>query len=398
MASVYRQSERSKNWVARFKGPDGRWTSRSTGLADRASAMKLAFLWEGTLTNDAMADATAARIDQVVRSIYEGVTGSKVEQAPTAVYLRAWADRVGKLKSASTAERYGQVADEFVDFLGEKRAAGNLSSVRHLDVQHFIDAQLQAGKSAGTAAMSVKILRIPFNVAMRQGLITRNPCAAVELPDETSLTREAFSADQVSALLKVADGEWRTVILLGAYAGMRLGDAVSLTWSNVDLANELITFVPQKTSRGKRRKELVLPIHPTLLEHLAKLPGADRGPSNLLTPGLAGEGIGGRSGLSRSFLLLMAKAGFTLDAVHRKPDGEEGGVGRKFRSLTFHSLRHTFNSLLANAGVDQEVRQKLTGHASAAMNARYTHLELKTMRAAISKLPTWGGTGGDLRA
>ncbi len=389
MASVYRQSARSRKWVARFKGPDGVWTARSTGLTDRAAALKLAFLWEGNLTDDAMADQTAARIDQVVRSIYEGVTGAKIEKAPTAVYLRAWADRVGKLKSASTAERYGQVADEFIAFLGEKRAAGNLSTVRHADVQRFIDAQLTAGKSAGTAAMSVKILRIPFNVAMRQGLITRNPCAAIELPDETSLTREAFTWEQVGALLGAANGEWVTAIMLGAYAGMRLGDAVSLVWSNIDLVNEVITFVPQKTSRGKRRKELTLPIHPTLLKHLTSLPGADRGPADLLTPGLAEETAGGRSGLSKKFIELMVKARITVEAVNRKPAGENGGVGRKFRSLTFHSLRHTFNSLLANSGVDQEVRQKLTGHASAAMNDKYTHLEIKTMREAISKLPTW---------
>ena len=85
----------------------------------------------------------------------------------------------------------------------------------------------------------------------------------------------------------------------------------------------------------------------------------------------------------------MAAAKIDANVTNRFAAGEEPGVGRKFRSLTFHSLRHTFNSVLANAGVDQEVRQQLTGHASAAMNRRYTHLELKTMRAAISKLPIW---------
>src|SRR5882672_4725589 len=101
MASVYRQSTRSRKWVARFKSPEGNWTARSTGLTDRAAALKLAFLWEGNLTDEAMADPTAARIDNVVRSIYEGVTGSKIEKAPTAVFLHEWAGRVGKLKSTS---------------------------------------------------------------------------------------------------------------------------------------------------------------------------------------------------------------------------------------------------------------------------------------------------------
>jgi integrase len=50
-------------------------------------------------------------------------------------------------------------------------------------------------------------------------------------------------------------------------------------------------------------------------------------------------------------------------------------------------LRHSFNSALVNADVSQEIRQKLTGHASAAMNEVYTHRELEPLRKAIAKLP-----------
>jgi len=61
--------------------------------------------------------------------------------------------------------------------------------------------------------------------------------------------------------------------------------------------------------------------------------------------------------------------------------------GRTLSSLSFHSLRHSFNSALANAGVSQEIRQKLTGHTSAEMNTIYTHHELAPLRAAVEKLP-----------
>jgi integrase len=61
--------------------------------------------------------------------------------------------------------------------------------------------------------------------------------------------------------------------------------------------------------------------------------------------------------------------------------------GRANNSLSFHSLRHSFNSAMANAGVSQEIRQKLTGHVSAEVNAHYTHHELEPLRAAISVLP-----------
>jgi hypothetical protein len=45
---------------------------------------------------------------------------------------------------------------------------------------------------------------------------------------------------------------------------------------------------------------------------------------------------------------------------------------------------------MANAGVSQEIRRKLTGHASAQMNAQYTHHELESLRAAVSVIPSIG--------
>jgi site-specific recombinase XerD len=66
---------------------------------------------------------------------------------------------------------------------------------------------------------------------------------------------------------------------------------------------------------------------------------------------------------------------------------EGNGEGRKQWSLSFHSLRHSFNSALANAGVDVEVRQELTGHASAEQNESYTHRHIESLRKAVMKVP-----------
>jgi len=60
--------------------------------------------------------------------------------------------------------------------------------------------------------------------------------------------------------------------------------------------------------------------------------------------------------------------------------------GRTLSNLSFHSFRYSFNSALANAGVSQEIWQKLTGHASAEKNAIYAHHEL-ALRAPVEKLP-----------
>ena len=64
-------------------------------------------------------------------------------------------------------------------------------------------------------------------------------------------------------------------------------------------------------------------------------------------------------------------------------------VGKTARTLarrSFHSLRHTYNTELANAEVPQEIRRKLVGHASDGVNDIYTHLDVEVFRGAIDKL------------
>jgi site-specific recombinase XerD len=76
----------------------------------------------------------------------------------------------------------------------------------------------------------------------------------------------------------------------------------------------------------------------------------------------------------------MRRAGIGTEAVHT-------GGQRNLSRLSFHSLRVSFNSTLHNKGVDQELRRKLTGHKSNAVNDRYTQTELQTLRDAVNKLP-----------
>jgi integrase len=225
--------------------------------------------------------------------------------------------------------------------------------------------------------VDLKTLNAPFALAMRQGLVLSNPVPAADAPRAEKESREPFTWEQVGKLVKCAKGDWKTAILLGAFTGQRLGDCVSITWDAVDMDKHLLRFRPQKTRHKKR--DLVLPLHPDLEQHLMDLP-AKKG--ELLCPALSKTKIGGRSGLSRQFHGIMKAAKIEKQTI------EAGGdEGRTFNKLSFHSLRHTYVSELANAGIAPDVRKLLSGHSDDRSHAVYTHTQIDTLRAAVKKLP-----------
>jgi integrase len=133
---------------------------------------------------------------------------------------------------------------------------------------------------------------------------------------------------------------------------------------------------------GKTKQRIKLPMHEALHEFMLELQAPDTGKA-FLFPTLAGKNTGGKSGLSMAFKRIMDKARVQGEVVRERP----GKKGRSVNSLSFHSFRHTLTSIMANAGVPVEVRQKFTGHASPEMNQPYTHHEIATLRAAVEKLP-----------
>ena len=59
---------------------------------------------------------------------------------------------------------------------------------------------------------------------------------------------------------------------------------------------------------------------------------------------------------------------------------------RKERNVSFHSYRHTFNTMLLEAGVHPETIRLITGHSAINMTARYSHIQLSNMPEIIEKL------------
>jgi integrase len=99
---------------------------------------------------------------------------------------------------------------------------------------------------------------------------------------------------------------------------------------------------------------------------------AGESPRGFLCPTLETIKIGGRSGLSKQFAALMATVGIGQRQI-------QSSRTRKFSQLSYHSLRPSFSSALANAGISADVRMKLTGHKNLDVHQRYTHVQLETI-------------------
>lgn len=403
MASVYLHSRgKSPYFVGVFRGADGRQHHRSTKLTRRDKALALCEKWErearllraSSLRNKEMVaeafitatqravsgDFSEAVARGVLNQILDAAGHSPMQGDSVRDFLGAWASSKEATKASGTSKRYRHTVEEFLKHLGTK-ADQPLSSVVARDIETFRDLQVKLGKAPSSANLEVKTLRIPFNQARRQGLILTNPAEAVELLDTEQRTRRPFSRDEMARLLEVADTEWRGLILVGLCTGLRLGDAAKLRWSNVDFERGTLVVKPQKRKRGTAARALENILLPDLRDYLESLPPGQTAEAPVF-PALSQVEVGGNRGLSHRFQTVMDKAGVS-GAIQAK---ERPGKGRNFKELTFHSLRHSYVSWMANQGVSKEVRKKLAGHTSD-VHDRYTHLELEHLRKQLSRFP-----------
>lgn len=390
MASLHKDPRgNSPFWYAAFTLSNGRRAFKSTKHRDRKGAWDVALKWEKAADLGRNGNLTEAQARKVLSDILESAGQGRMQSQSIDDYFETWLSSKEASKAKGTARRYRDAVEPFLRHLGPKQKL-HLSALAPLDVQTFRDGELRAGLANGTANFSLKVLRTALNAARRQGLILTNPAEAVDTLPDNSAERGTFTAAEVLALLAAADEEWRGAILLGYCAGLRLGDAARLRWSNIDLAADapMIRFYPQKTSSSaKKKKPLEVPILPDLEAYLLSLPVASKEPDAPLFPALERKKVEGRIGLSNTFTRLIASAGIDNEILTER----KGSKGRTVKRLSFHSLRHTFVSQMANMGVSREVRMKLAGHTREGSHDRYTHLEIRTIRAALKDFPLLAG-------
>jgi integrase len=160
---------------------------------------------------------------------------------------------------------------------------------------------------------------------------------------------------------------------------MRLNDACNLRWRDIDLVSSIktITYEPRKTG-----EQVTVVIHPVLEDYLLSLSASDNEDA-FVFPSVAQRNS--VSPLSRAFRKIMQRACIAQSLIR-----ERNEVGRNVYAHSFHSMRHSLSTILANSGIPEEVRMRLTGHTTRTVHQKYTHHDLEVFQAAIGVLPRVG--------
>jgi integrase len=289
--------------------------------------------------------------------------GSYVDPAAGRVTLRRYARewQESRVHRAST-ERSVEIAlrVHILPFLGDRP----LARLRHSDVQAWARGRAEV-LSPGSVANVYRVLSAVMRSAVRDRLITANPCEGVTLPRQTRLEVVPPTVEQVHALLLAMPERYRVLGTLAAGAGLRQGEALGLTVDRIDFLRrqlrvdrQLVTpgkgdphFAPPKSDSSVR----VVPLADAVLEvvsaHVARFgPGPD---------GLVVTYHDGRPVKRNRFGAMWRQS------------VERAGVG----AFRFHDLRHHFASSLIAGGCSVKAVQRALGHASAKETLdTYAHL------------------------
>jgi integrase len=413
MASVFKRPG-SRYWYAAYRTPlvDGagnrHWKleRKVTKHTDRSKAQKAAdVLEDDALKENGAGEDGSKRILGILRraaelamqkrlTVDEGrlllaeivreATGEALKVWTIKGWLNEWIALKTPTTKRATVTRYQHSVDSLLEFLGEKAEL----PLEHLSVQNlrsFREMLHKGGRTAKTCNGYIKDLKASLSAAVKEGLLRRMPAGTLkDLPEEDGMERETFTPKEMLALVVAAPtNDWKGVILLGAFGGLRLGDAAKLRLSNLSLAEGTVSYIPEKSSRRGKKAKVLLPMHKELQKHFTTtLPDANS--EEYCFPSLCRTSVSGNRGLSAKFVEIMEKAGVSRGKVKERIAGQ---AGRSSHSKSFHSLRHTFNSAMLNKGVAQELRMKIVGHSDTESNDGYSHAEIQSLRAAVDLVP-----------
>jgi integrase len=256
-------------------------------------------------------------------------------------------------------------------------------TVQH--VQKFYAQMLQKGLSPQTVRLLHAMLHKAFDYAVRVDLLPRNICDHVSLRRIEKRETRALSLEQALRLLETARGHrMEALFVLALVTGMRRGEIIALKWSDVNLADGVVSdqrslvelkggIIESKPKSSRGYRSIILP--PFALEALKKhrerqefmRQGALKWQENDYVFCTSHGTPFAATNLRTEFKALLRKAGL--------PD------------IRFHDMRHSVATLLLELGTYPKIVQELLGHANIGMTTDiYSHVMPTMQKEAMAKL------------
>jgi len=253
-----------------------------------------------------------------------------------------------------------------------------LEQVRAAHLQKLLNDKAAAGKSISLIKHIKVTLKQIFDTAIDNNFCITNPAARIKLPTNAKIAPEVIvfrssDAKKIDAYIPKHDFGLAMALLL--YTGMRRGELLALTWSNIDIKNKTITIqhalvesddgFKVDVTKNKRSREIhILPPLEALLQTEPK-----RG-INVLTDDNGSP--------------------LTVNEFYKKYDGFFDDLNdtleHKVPRLSPHKCRHTFGTYMLRGGADLRAVQEAMGHSVLAVTQLYTHVDTNDIKRNIKKL------------
>lgn len=287
----------------------------------------------------------------------------KTKPRKRSVSLRVYAD-------------YQSMWNKFCEYLNKHfPSVKYLSEITLSMAEKYLYSEWEKGITERTYNERITKFRTMFSALADDAGLRKNVWQQVDKMTEGHISKRPFSKNQIDSIFKLAEGEMRTLCMIGLYTGLRLGDAATLKWSEIDFDNSLISRLPNKTK--KLRKNVEIPLLGGLREELLRVKAALKKEEIYVLPEMAEKYLATPATLSLSVQAFFQKAGIETMIVR-------DGVTRKSTVYGFHSFRHSFVSLCAAHRIPMNVVMELVGHRSAMVHEIYQHASNEQKIEAIN--------------
>jgi integrase len=157
-----------------------------------------------------------------------------------------------------------------------------LVKITNAAVRGWVAEMLSSGLSAATVRKAVFALRQCLDAAIADNRLVTNPAISVPLPSERSKPPRFLSQTEVELLVDAMPDQYKALVLVGAYAGLRWGEAAGLTLASIDVLQSRIRVTTTavevrghvslgnepKTVRSKRTVPVARSVMRRLEEHV----------------------------------------------------------------------------------------------------------------------------------